>query len=188
MFGDSLIEMIGPLSWILYVVVVLEWGDLTVTPVAPPDRTENTWTRIMMMTLKHVAQDHSPVGSYHRKTRSSLVQLAQTGPDWKVLDIPQTSLMPCLNHLRTLFLAAQLRGLPPGLTARVVEHQFAVSTKTLGQIIDRLVWRWRKWLIHVQKEVILLLKLQVLPDEGNDPVDLFFPINLVWESRWLINA
>ena len=86
--------------------------------------------------------------------------------------------------------------LAPALTPGVVEHQLVVTAKTLIQVGHCLVRRGGKGLqntlhsqshffsvchlIHIEEEGVCLLKLQVLPDECQNPTDLLVTIHLQW--------
>ena len=84
--------------------------------------------------------------------------------------------------------------LAPALTPGVVQDQLVVTAKTLIQIGHCLVRRGGEGLqntlyslshflsvfhlIHIEEEGVCLLKLQVLPDECQNPTDLLVPIHL----------
>ena len=68
--------------------------------------------------------------------------------------------------------------LSPSLTSGVVEDELVILSKTLRQVTHSLVRRRRECLVHVQIQTILLLELQIFPDECNNPTYLLFSVNL----------
>ena len=89
--------------------------------------------------------------------------------------------------------------LAPALTPGVVQDQLVVTAKALIQVGHSLVRRGGEGLqktlysqshsiivfhlIHIEEEGVCLLKLQVLPDESQNPTDLLVPIHLQCSSE-----
>ena len=70
----------------------------------------------------------------------------------------------------------------PSLASGVVQNQLVVLAKALGQVSDSLVGGWREGLVDIHKQVVLGLEFEVFSDEGKDPTNLLFTVDLKKEK------